>query len=1011
MNLESISGNSVRGYEVHEIIGHGGAGTVYRAHQPAIKRDVALKVIVPEYANNPEFIRIFEMEAQLIARLEHLHIVPLYDFWREPDGAFLIMRLLRGGSLQAMIENNPISVEDSVRIIGQVADALTAAHRSGIIHRDIKPGNILIDNDGNAFLSDFGIAKDLLSITTTQSEDEHIAGTPAYLSPEQAQGFNTIPQSDIYSLGLVAYEMLIGKLNSKAGGSIWETIRNHVNTTLPSVLHQRPELPEAVDLVLLQATAPDPESRYASALQFAQAFQQCLMPQAFPQQLKEESDDGIIIEVNIDNNDQIENPYKGLRAFIEADAQDFFGRQTLVEQLESRIRDQNFLAVIGPSGSGKSSVVRAGLVPKLRKGAITGSDQWYIVDMVPSHAPFQELKNALLGIATERYDNLLQTLMSDKTGLQQAVQKILPPEAPYLLIVIDQFEEIFTQVENEDIRQQFLSIIHHVVINPTCRIKIIVTMRADFYDRPLQYPEFGELIRSFSEVVLPLNEDEMREAIVGPAENVGLKVEPALVKAIINEVSNQPGALPLLQYALTESFERRSGAFLSYAGYESAGGALGALASRAEEIFMQLSQPHRDLARQIFLRLVTLGEGTEDTRRRIELAVLYSIGDDPDAVQQVLDRFSRHRLLTFDRDPDTRNPTVEVAHEALIREWSRLRRWLNESRDDLRRRQKLSFAVYEWKQQNRDDSYLARGNRLTQFEELTSKGNITLSADEIAYIGTSIDHSRQLAEAEAERKEKELKLERRAKQRARTIAAILTVASVIGIFLTVLLYNQSEAVSEERDIAQLARDNAQQARDEAIVARQTSDANAVYAEEQANIAAEQALIAQQNSQQAESLAFSTIAQQALNDGFYNLAVAFGLEAMSIDNPPQVAIDTLEEIAHSPGLQFILEGEEDSTQEIIISPDNRYMLTAYRNFSISAGPNVLSGPPANNTGENNGSGPPGQGPNQGGGPAGGGPGQGRKWSGRVSRISRTDYRLGSQSWRSNWRTYRASKCNC
>ncbi|NDJ75800.1 MAG: serine/threonine protein kinase, partial [Chloroflexi bacterium] len=156
--MQDLTGQTVKGYELHERIGVGGFGAVYRAFQPLIKRDVAMKIILPELANQPDFIRRFEYEAQLVARLEHIHIVPLYDYWREPTGAYLIMRWLRGGSLRNRLQHGALDIETAVRVTNQVAAALALAHRRGVVHRDIKPDNILFDDEGNAYLADFGIA-------------------------------------------------------------------------------------------------------------------------------------------------------------------------------------------------------------------------------------------------------------------------------------------------------------------------------------------------------------------------------------------------------------------------------------------------------------------------------------------------------------------------------------------------------------------------------------------------------------------------------------------------------------------------------------------------------------------------------------------------------------------------------------------------------------------------------------------------------------------------------------
>src|SRR5574341_1036036 len=235
-------GQEIRGYELRERIGAGGFGEVYRAYQPSVGREVAVKVILPQHANHPDFIRRFETEAQLVARLEHPHIVPLYDYWREPDGAYLVMRWLRSGSLRgALAERGPWAVEAAARLLDHIAGALAAAHRQGVVHRDIKPENILLDEEGNAYLSDFGIAQDVAQATGL-TEAEGVSGSLAYISPEQAQSKPVTAQSDLYSLGVVLYEVLTGE-HPFPGVAPTTQLLKHLSEPLPLLRERRPELP------------------------------------------------------------------------------------------------------------------------------------------------------------------------------------------------------------------------------------------------------------------------------------------------------------------------------------------------------------------------------------------------------------------------------------------------------------------------------------------------------------------------------------------------------------------------------------------------------------------------------------------------------------------------------------------------------------------------------------------------------------------------------------------------
>ncbi len=270
---------SVKGYDLLEQIGAGGFGLVYRAYQASVGREVAVKVILPRWANEPDFIRRFEVEAQLVARLEHPHIMPLYDYWRDPSGAYLVMRWLPK-NLRRALEQGPLPAAKAARVLEQLASALAAAHRQGVIHRDIKPENILLDEDDNAYLADFGIAKDVQG----EPEDDPAPSSPAYLSPEQLKHEALTPRADIYSLGVVLYEMLTGR-RAFSEATPAELAHKHLCEPLPPLQAARPELPSALDAVLQTATAKSPDHRYPDAGRFAAAFRAAAAPpQAKPAQ-------------------------------------------------------------------------------------------------------------------------------------------------------------------------------------------------------------------------------------------------------------------------------------------------------------------------------------------------------------------------------------------------------------------------------------------------------------------------------------------------------------------------------------------------------------------------------------------------------------------------------------------------------------------------------------------------------------------------------------------------------
>jgi WD40 repeat protein/serine/threonine protein kinase len=799
-----VKNGRIRGYDLQEEIGAGTFGVVYRAVQPSIQRNVAVKIIRPHYANHPDFIRRFEAEAQTIARLEHPHIVPLYDYWREADGAYLVMRYVEGGSLQAHLQEGVLDVHTTVSIINQIAAALHTAHQQGFVHRDVKPANILLDDQGNAYLTDFGIVKAL------QPDQQHthpgaIIGSPAYLSPEQALSKPITPLTDQYNLGLVLYEMLTGERPFTDSSPV-TLILKHVNDPLPLVTNIRPDLTAAIDATIQQATAKTATERYPDILSFAAALR-------------------IAAEVSNTHQPTIEtdaaadfvNPYKGLHSFQESDGAAFFGRDALIQQLLAHLTHAQFLAVVGPSGSGKSSVVKAGLIPALREGTIAGSEAWYIVEMMPGTHPLEELEAALLRIAVNPPASLLTQLQEDNRGLTRAVKRILPANGQ-LLLLIDQFEELFTLTDTENFNfstgKHLLDSLVAAVRDTHSQIRVVITLRADFYDRPLLDHNFSQLMRDHTELVMPLDTAELSQAIRQPAAQAGVLFETGLVTQIVADVRDQPGALPLLQYALTELFAHRQGRQLTQAAYEAIGGTTGAISQRADDIYRQMDDAEKASSKQLFLRMVTLGEGTEDTRRRVPLAEIESLPFEQAQLADLLAEYGRYRLLAFDRDPITRSPTVEVAHEALLREWTRLRKWLVEGRDDIRQQRRLSILANEWQEADRADGYLLREARLDQFVNWAEATELSLIDVEQAYIkaGLGARQARQaeedarqrrefeiiqnLAESERQRADEQTQSAARLRKRAYYLVAVLVVLMVVALTAVTLANNNATLADE-----------------------------------------------------------------------------------------------------------------------------------------------------------------------------------------------------------------------
>jgi DNA-binding SARP family transcriptional activator len=793
--------HDLRGYRLEEVVGEGSFALVWRGVQPSLGRTVAVKQIRAELANHPDFVRRFETEAQTVAMLEHPHIVPLYDYWREPDGAYLVMRYVSGGSLESEVLHGGLDELRLRRFVEQAGSALEAAHRLGVIHRDVKAANVLLDDNGNFYLTDFGIAF-IGSAVDDELATSLSTGSPAYASPEQLRRQVLDIRTDVYGFGITLFEAATGRLPFADAPNEAALVRRQLDDPVPAPSSVEPSVPRWVDEVVARATAKNPADRYASMAELMAA----VAPQAVaPVDMRYRLGSGTVVG-------ELVNPFKALRAFREADTADFFGRNRLVarfiEVLSQPGSAGRLLAVVGPSGSGKSSVVRSGLVPRLRRGGVTGSADWFITTMLPGNHPFDEFESALSRVAVRQPGPLVETMRSDERGIARAVNQILPDEDSELLVVIDQFEELFTH-GNDTERTAFVNGLVAALREPRARLRVVLTIRADFWDRPLRHPSLAARLEKATVTVPPLAADELEAAIVEPVHRQGASYEPGLVARIMADVRDQPGALPLLQYALTELFDANVSGLIRTESYDAIGGLTGALAMRAEQTFTAMPAGQQVAARRLFGRLVSLGEGTEDTRRRVRLGEL---GHDTDT-EAVIAAFGEARLLVFDHEPATREPTVEVAHEALIRAWPRLQTWLDEDRDGLRIHRHLTETTTAWLASGRDDGELYRGGRLEAVTEYAVGASLT--ADEQAFFDASVAAAE--AEDEAER---------------RRVTRLRRLALALGVVAALALGAGFVAVGQQ----QRADDNATEAR----AASALAETQAERATEAAEDAAEQA---------------------------------------------------------------------------------------------------------------------------------------------------------------------------
>jgi WD40 repeat protein/energy-coupling factor transporter ATP-binding protein EcfA2 len=438
-------------------------------------------------------------------------------------------------------------------------------------------------------------------------------------------------------------------------------------------------------------------------------------------------------------------PFRGLRVFDEEHARFFFGREALTQHLVEQLREDRFLTVIGPSGSGKSSLVRAGLVPQVREGALPASDCWPIVLFKPGPHPLETLAARVLPYLNGGADpwtargSLLDALHKDERGLHGVVQVALAaaPDSLRLLVVVDQFEELFTLCHDENARSRFIANLLYASAIAGGQTVAVITMRADFFGKCAAYPELAARLAERDVLVGPMSEEELRQAMEGPAQAVGLHYEKGLLDTILDDLEDEPGTLPLLQHTLLELWERRRGGWLTTDAYHEIGGVKGALAQRADEIYARLTPTQQKAARRVLLRLTQPGEGTEDTRRRATLAELLPAEGEPADVEAAVRELADARLLTTGKD-ERDDEIVDVSHEALIRGWPRLREWIEEDRAGLRTHRRLTEVAIEWKRNHRDESFLYRGARLAEAREWAKAHADDMNPLEREFLNSSV---------------------------------------------------------------------------------------------------------------------------------------------------------------------------------------------------------------------------------------------------------------------------------
>jgi hypothetical protein len=752
-------GARVHQFEVLRELGRGGMGQVYLARDIRLGRHVALKFLL----TTTEALRErFLVEARNTARCQHEAIVVIYevDMW---DGApYMALEYVEGSSLAELLATGPVPVARALEILIAITRALDRAHGHGLVHCDLKPDNILVARDGAIKVLDFGIARLLESAT----RDEHASGTPRYMSPEQWGVDDIDARTDLWALGVIAWDLLAGR-HPLADPTTAELIRAaaDLDRPMPRLADAcAAALPAGLDDLVARCLAKRKADRFGSARELLTALVALSRPSAGARPADA-------------------SPFPGLAAFSEDDADRFFGRERDVVAITTRLEDVPLVVLAGPSGVGKSSLVRAGLIPALRaRGpALT------TVVARPGRDPLYALAAAAIAACPDPDDPADATTLADRWraqpgGFGERLRALARRQRQRVLVVIDQAEELFTLGTDEVARAAACAALAGAGDDVRAPVRVVLSIRADFLDK-LDPTALRAGLAGGLWFVRPLGADALREALTRPLEATGFRFErPAIVDDMVAEAVTSSSGLPLAQFAAAQLWQARDleARLLTGASYLAMGGLAGALATHAEEVVRQLPTGPRALLRGVLARLVTPG----GTRAVVARAELGRLGVDADAL---IDRLAEARLVAVDPGgAEGDGGQVELVHESLITAWPTLRRWREEDGDDAALVAQLATAAQQWDQRGRPEGLLWRGDAITDARAFLGRYRGALAEREQAFLGAGLA----IADAAARR-------------RRRVLAAsfVVLIALVGAALVAVVWVRRAERAAQDQRVA------------------------------------------------------------------------------------------------------------------------------------------------------------------------------------------------------------------
>ena len=740
-------GARIKQYELIRELGRGGMGVVYAARDTKLGRRVAMKFLLDVA---PELVDRFLVEARATAQCGHDNIVIIYEVDEHEGLPYMVLEFLEGKTLRDFMgpfgASHAMSPSRVVELMLPVARALACAHERGIVHRDLKPENVVVTNAGQVKVLDFGIAKALgkdehrprksrlaaaaAAENLTLTREGALVGTLPYMSPEQMGVDDIDHRSDLFAMGMIMFEMLAGRHPIEplaTDALITNLLDPSPMVSLASVVSDMPApMVQAVDGCLRKVKA----ERIATADELASLLES-LVPSRRPRQLAEG-----------------ETPYPGLTAFQEHDADRFFGRDRDVTRMVTRVRELPLTAIVGPSGVGKSSFVRAGVGPALKRSGET----WEVLTLRPGRYPLAALASvieraktrptqAASSSATAAHSALLHKLRFEPGYLGVTLRARARATGSHTLLFVDQFEELYTLVPDVEERRVFTAALAAVADDPSAPLRVVVSMRSDFLDRVSEDPRFmEELSRGLVFLSAP-DRDGLREALEQPVEMVGYRFESAaMVGDMLDVLAGTPGALPLLQFAAAKLWDARDRdrRLLTMSSYQAIGGISGALATHADDVVRNMTAAQQRLTQRVFRQLVT----PERTRAIVELDDLYQLDQARDEIGRVIDLLVSARLLLVQTRGDGGGGSVEIVHESLIDRWPTLGRWLDEDQEDAAFMAQLSMAAKQWDAKGRPVGLLWRGEAMEEARRWNGAGTRTLPPRDRAFLDAVLAHAR-----------------------------------------------------------------------------------------------------------------------------------------------------------------------------------------------------------------------------------------------------------------------------